>query len=409
MAQADSTREPLRRVAAASSTLRLGGSITFLCNLTGELVRRGVPAHVWSFADARDSLAADFSLRQVPVQFIGFERLIFEDYIATALRSLAQWRPTIYLANLGPDSFELLRYLPPGVFRVGMVQSDDPVWYAMLRHYHAHLDLVAAVSQRIKAKVEAMPEFARTKVAYLPYGVPMPEQANLVRAASEPLRILYFGRVEQEQKRVRLFPAIFRQLQESGIPFHWTIAGDGPERPALEAALRSSRPDQTVTFTGTVGYQQVPGILAAHDVFLLASDYEGLPLSLLEAMGHGLVPVVSDLPSGIREVVDAGSGRLVDPAVTPGYAREIVWLHEHRAEMTALAAHAREKVWREFSVRAMTDRWLATLPAPDPAAIVWPQRWSIRAPLAAKASPRFWPVARVVRRLLKKATAPVAA
>ena len=101
-----------------------------------------------------------------------------------------------------------------------------------------------------------------------------------------PLRILYLGRLAQEQKRVRLFPDIFSHLCANGIlVLHWTIAGDGHDRAFLEARMNSISPRQTVAFAVTVLYADVPAILREQDVFLLDSEFEGLPLSLLEAMG----------------------------------------------------------------------------------------------------------------------------
>ena len=61
-----------------------------------------------------------------------------------------------------------------------------------------------------------------------------------------PVREL--GRLYHEQKRVRLFPEIWRQLCAAGIPFSWTIAGEGPEQPWLEQTLVSSNPAQKAVF-----------------------------------------------------------------------------------------------------------------------------------------------------------------
>jgi glycosyltransferase involved in cell wall biosynthesis len=259
------------------------------------------------------------------------------------------------------------------------------------------------VSKAAEETLKGMPEFARTPVGYLPYGVPMPEKTVPSRSESgAALRILYLGRLDQEQKRVRLFPQILEQLKSAGIPFHWTVAGEGPERSFLQSAMQSPSPTQTVSFSGTVRYQEVPQVLAAHDVFLLASDYEGLPLSLLEAMGYGLIPVVSDLTSGIREVVDEAIGKRVAPDNTPGYGEAIIWLHQHREEMSRLSQNAQAKVRRDFSIRAMTDRWLNVLPSPPALNVNWPAGWHVRAPLGSRGGIRFSLPGRFLRRWLFK-------
>ncbi len=380
----------------------LGGTTTFMCNFTGELIRRSISAVVFSLSHD-NPLASDFQKQQIPVYCEDDRRHIFEDRMTSLLRRLTAFNPTVVVANLSASSFEALRYVPTGVIRVGMVQSADAGWYAMLRGYNAHLDMVAAVSETIQSDVRTMPEFTALPVCYLPYGVPMPKQSPRPPAdVHHPLRILYLGRIVQEQKRVLLFPLILQKLKESGIPFHWTIAGDGTERPALEAAMHTESPEQVVTFLGKVAYADVPALLAQHDIFLLASDYEGLPLSLLEAMGQGLVPVVSDLPSGIRTVVDDSTGLRIALDDTDGYAEAIIKLHHHRNELLALSHAAMDRVRRDYSVSAMTDRWLAALPKLTLAKVAWTESHDIR-PILAAANPwRFSPPLRWLRRTLIK-------
>jgi glycosyltransferase involved in cell wall biosynthesis len=380
----------------------LGGTTTFMCNFAGELIRRDIPAAVFSLSQDHP-LISDFQRQQIPVHCEDERRDIFEDRLISLLGRLSNFLPTVVVANLSASSFEVLRYMPRGVVRVGTVQSADAGWYAMLRIYHAHLDLVAAVSETIQADVRAMPEFATVPVCYLPYGVPMPApKTDAMAVAHRPLRILYLGRLVQEQKRVRLFPVILQKLKESGIPFHWTLAGSGPEQPALEAVMKSNAPEQIVTFKGKVAYGDVPALLAQHDVFLLASDYEGLPLSLLEAMGQGLVPVVSDLPSGIRTVVDESNGIRIALDHTAGYAEAIVRLHHSREELLAKSRNATARVRQEYSVSTMTDRWLAALPPQPLSVITWPERFTIHPILAASDPWRFSPPVRWLRRTLIK-------
>jgi glycosyltransferase involved in cell wall biosynthesis len=328
-------------------------------------------------------------------------RDIFEDRLLAVLGQLQTFRPTAVLANLSAQSFEVLRYVPNGVFRTAIAHSDDPLVYATLKRYPGHMDLLAVVSEIMREKTAVMPEFAGIPIKYLPCGVPMPKNGFAPREFSGPLRILYLGRVEREQKRVHLFPRILENLKSSGMPFHWTIAGDGPERAWLEDELKGNPPAQTISFSGKISYEDVPKLLEQHDVFLLASDYEGLPLALLEAMGFGLVPVVSDLASGVRELVNEQTGKRVAVENVSGYAEAIVWLHEHREAMKQLSQNAGARVREQFSIKAMTDRWLDALPRAE-ASMEWPQRWNIRRPLTDFSRLRFsWP-GRVAKRMALK-------
>lgn len=394
--------QPPHRIALITGALGLGGSTTFLINLAGELVRRGIPVEVMCF-ERENPMAADFRRQNIPVLCFDRRRMIFEDRLKMILQNLARFQPTVILSTLGAVSFEVLRYLPPGIFRIGMAQSDDPKVYGMMRHYAPWMDVAAMVSLAMKCKVETMPAFAGVPVAYLPYGVPIcPTEELAVRNSTAPLRILYLGRLGREQKRVHLFPEILRQLCASGIPFHWTIAGEGEERGFLETNLKTVSLHQTVSFAGAVRYADVPTILEQHDIFLLASDYEGLPLSLLEAMGHSLVPVVSNLESGIPEVVDASNGCLVPVNDVAGYARAIVHLHEHRDELATKSAAASARVKTEFSVAAMTDRWLHIFQNAPRSDVLWPNRWLIKPILASDQAWRFSPPIRFVRRIFAK-------
>ena len=387
------------RIALVSGGIPLGGSTTFLINFAGELVRRGLPVEVLSF-ERENPMASDFQKQNIPVLGLDQRRWIFEDRLQLILKNLARFHPTVVVSTLGSTSFEVLRYLPAPVLRLGMAQSDDARVYAMMGHYASCLDLAVVVSAAMKQHVGALAEFARVPVVSLPYGVPVcPPAALPLRDSAAPLRILYLGRLGREQKRVHLFPEIFSQLCASGIPFHWTIAGEGEERGFLEANLKTTSARQTVAFAGAVRYADVPALLKQHDIYLLASDYEGLPLSLLEAMGYGLVPVVSALASGIPEVVDATNGLLVPVNDVAGYARAIVHLHEQRAELAAKSRAARRRVEQEFSVAAMTDRWLASFPATPAAAAIWPKKWRMQVPLTATNPVYFSPPVRGLRRL----------
>jgi colanic acid/amylovoran biosynthesis glycosyltransferase len=349
------------RVVFVSGSLKLGGATTFLLNLTVRLVRRRLPVFVVGL-EHENPYAKDFEGLGIPLHVEDERSAIFEDRLYSALQVIRRFQPTAVISCLGPSSYEILRYVPTCVTRLGMMQADSPDIYPVFAAYVPFFDATVGVSRQIAANLRTHPVLGRLAAHYLPYGVPVPPMDGpSVRPDSRPIRILYLGRLVRPQKRVHLFPEVLRQLEAAGIPFWWTVAGDGPERPWLEKEMVSSAPDSVVEFAGAVSYRDVPALLDFHDVFLLASDHEGLPISLLEAMAHGLVPVVSNLPSGVSEVVDQECGILVDPENINGYAAGIIWLSQNPSALLAMATKARQRVHNDYSAEAMADRWLMVL------------------------------------------------
>ena len=396
---ADAKDNPGRLVFVAGG-VALGGATTFLLNLGGELVRRGVPVLVVSF-EHNNPYAEDFDRARIPLHVEDERRNIFEDRLSSALRVIREFKPTTVISCLDAMSYEVLRYVPKGILRLGMVQSDFPGAYPQIEPYVPFFDGMVAVSREIGTRLRSDPAFRSLPIYYLPYGVAIPrEQPQRVRRENEVMRILYIGRLCRPQKRVQLFPEILRQLIAADVRFEWTVAGDGPERNWLEKQMSSNSHGGLVKFTGAVQYQEVPALLDAHDIFLLVSDHEGLPLSLLEAMAHGLVPVVSNLKSGISEVVTAECGILVDPENVAGYAAGISRLAHDLATMASMSEKAAERVRHDYSVQAMTNRWLSLLKVPRES-IEWPQEFHVSGPIIESDHWKYTAPGRALRKLAR--------
>jgi glycosyltransferase involved in cell wall biosynthesis len=98
--------------------------------------------------------------------------------------------------------------------------------------------------------------------------------------------------------------------------------------------------------------QDTVACLAEHDVFVLPTRVEGLPVALLEAMGCGLVPVVSNIPSGVPDVVSNGAtGLLPEVGDIDGFADAIARLAGDRSLLERFSAAARRVVEQQFDIR----------------------------------------------------------
>jgi glycosyltransferase involved in cell wall biosynthesis len=270
----------------------------------------------------------------------------------------------------------------------------------MAARYTDSLDAMVGVSQRIAERMRAMPEFAGIRVEAIPYGIAFgPEQPRAPLAAGEPLRVLYLGRLIEEQKRISRVIELVKRCEAAGAPVRFTIAGSGPEEAQVRAALAGSA---IAHVRGAVPNTQVPALLRAHDIYLLLSDFEGLPLSLLEAMGEGVVPVVSDLESGMSEVVTTEVGLRVPVGDVSAAQEALTRLNEDRARLAALSQGATRQARAHFSAERMVSQYLALIDEIAPALNAdWPKQIEIPAPRGVPAW-MFSGWRRNVRRALKR-------
>jgi glycosyltransferase involved in cell wall biosynthesis len=144
-------------------------------------------------------------------------------------------------------------------------------------------------------------------------------------------------------------------LREAVPRLRCLICGDGSERASLERLADELGVRDVARFLGE--QRQVADVLAALDVFVQPSRYEGLGVALLEAMAAGL-PVVASRVGGIPETVQAGRTGLLVPAEDPeALAAAITELLRDPDRAARMGAEGRKRVLAEFSMEAMTDRY----------------------------------------------------
>jgi glycosyltransferase involved in cell wall biosynthesis len=254
-----------------------------------------------------------------------------------ALRELA---PAIVIPNYVWHLF--LAAFEPGIRCVGICHADSiDQYYQPLSWYEPAIAKFIAVSQECHEQLAGHISCRKKDILTLPYGVSVP--ANLNRNyQTNPLRMIYAGRVTQPQKRVWDFVPLVENLLRARIPFVFDIVGDGDEFAPLMHVMRSRVPAADVHFHQRVPHHEMAGNWLEHDVFLQVSDFEGTSVSMLEAMAHGVVPVVTEASSGIAGVIHAEeNGYVVPVGDMATMARVIARLASDRAILADVgrAAH----------------------------------------------------------------------
>jgi glycosyltransferase involved in cell wall biosynthesis len=175
------------------------------------------------------------------------------------------------------------------------------------------------------------------------------------------VKLVYVGRVFQREKRVLDLVEIGKRLLARGVDFRLTVAGDGESMDELRARLADNPEiERRTLLSGWLSAESVTQLLQEQDLFLLPGDRESMGFALLEAMGQGVVPIVTPLP-GPGEVVDGETGFTVPLGDYDAFAGAVAdaIANPERLQVKRLAAY--ERVRRSFHVPVAVESFAGIL------------------------------------------------
>jgi glycosyltransferase involved in cell wall biosynthesis len=342
-----------------------GGAQTFLIDFAESLVRRNIrltvisqPGREAAIENALKRDGADVKLDLWTAAHLPEEKAPL----------LANWvnsnNVDSYVISISPDvGWLALPLLQPSIPTLSIAHNDVGAFYEPLKHYYPFIDCAVGVSEAIRRKIYeecSMPAERTSSIAYGVHSLNENEVERVIAASSgRPLQIVYVGRMVQEQKRVMEFVPLVSELKRRKVDFELHLIGDGSTRNDLAAELGRRRLDNHVRFYGWLSSDDVKQRLREMDVFVLLSDYEGLPVALLEAMAHALAPVVTIIDSGNQELVrNELNGFALPVGDIQAFAERLQRLSLDRN----LLLKMKRESWQtslSYSVERMTDRYLA--------------------------------------------------
>jgi glycosyltransferase involved in cell wall biosynthesis len=171
---------------------------------------------------------------------------------------------------------------------VGVLHADEPHYYALAQKHHNEASIFVCVSARVSRLVkEKSPAIEPSRVFVVPCGIELPPvQKNYNSNAT--LQLVYVGRITEYQKRSGDLAKVAVLLRQKNIPFHLNIIGDGLEtKVALQKTIKDEGLEGQVTFTGWLSQAKVAEYLNTSDVLVLTSDFEGMPIAMMEGLASG--------------------------------------------------------------------------------------------------------------------------
>ena len=179
-----------------------------------------------------------------------------------------------------------------------------------------------------------------------------------------PVEFLSVARLNPTKGHVYFLRALQLLLQE-GLRFHYTIVGEGPHRPEIEAEIVRLGLSGQVTLTGAMREDDVLARLRAADVFVLSSFAQGeaAPVAVMEAMACGL-PVICSVIGGTPDMIrDRETGFLVPQQDVEGLAAAARALCASAELRFETGSRARAAALEMFDYRKMAQKLLSEINA----------------------------------------------
>lgn len=193
--------------------------------------------------------------------------------------------------------------------------------------------------------------FGTKRIAVLPNCPDLSDAKSFARVSydgNRPIQIGYLGRIEPNKGMTELLDACV-QLQKEGVEFVLNIAGkeqtEGEYLPKFQSLL-----GKNFHYSGLVSGSTKSEFLRNLDIFAMPTYFEGLPVSLLECMSYGVVPVVTPVGS-IPDVVKNGeNGLFVEVKNISSIVDAIKRLNGDLTYLSELSVNAKATIFNIFSV-----------------------------------------------------------
>lgn len=242
---------------------------------------------------------------------------------------------------------------------IEIIHNDLPRLFEIVKKFENEVDICMGVSRDINRNLienyHIRPEKIRYKESPVKYDTDV--QREYPYGCGQPVRIGYAARLAKSQKRADLLPELMDRLVERNVHFRMQIAGSGILQNRIAAHIAEKGYSEFISMTGYIPREEMNRFWSGQDIFINLSEYEGVGLSMLEAMGNGCVPVVTKV-AGSEEFVTEDIGYVCEIGDLEAMADKVAYLDQHREKLQQMGRKACESARQKCSVEAYADHLL---------------------------------------------------
>lgn len=353
-------------ICAFDAPNNLDGPTTWIKRLLPFLKQNNIETRIiFLAANDKDLPAYNYFINE------GFEckqvywELFNDEKILAILNDVKQFPPDIFIANYFAIPLTAAKWIKKaGIPTVMVLHNDNQYHYDLVKKFAANNDesdvsAVVCVSNLIHEISKKTAPFHQC-IKYIPYGAPITQEAAKI-SEDGILNIVYAGRIDEKQKRISEVTQAFCKVAREVPGTNYTIYGDGPAVPAVQEILNTTGKDLPIRFKGKLKSTEVQTHLLQNQVFVLLSDFEGLPITLIEAMSCGLVPICTHMRSGIADLITDGEEGFLVKDRNDSFVTAVKKLKDNPGLWMEMSKAARQKMVKSYSIEASSSQWASLL------------------------------------------------
>jgi len=340
--------------------MKAGGAERVISILANKLVSIGITVNIytWYNTDIFYSLDNRINIHQIPLES-GTNG--FLNHMKWFRREVKKTNPDAILSFLAPFNILSVFSLFGINIPVLVAESNDPYYVSPSHNWFWKIVRNIAywradgVLVQTKVNQSHFPWYIRNKstIIYNPVTFSK-DKIGLALAQDKRKEIVSVTRLEK-QKNVQMLIDAFAKFHNSHPDYVLKIYGEGQERKTLEKKIYDMHLEQVVFLPGRK--QNVHDLITGAEVFAMASNFEGMSNSLIEAMCLGL-PCISTKVSGATDLIEDGkNGLLVDLGDTEGMSKALCRLVD-KSEFAYTIGKEATKLHRTLNVDVISKQWL---------------------------------------------------
>jgi len=346
------------RILYLITELDVGGAEKNLFRLAVALRDRGWDVEVAALS-GRGEVGKWLAAEAIPVHYVGMDFKAGPLGFARLVRVIRAARPDIlhtflFHANVAGRLASLFARAPIVVSSVRVAERRRRSHLFMDCLTQSMVDVEVCVSEGVRQFTAARAHISQRKLVVIanPVEKPVASRPRLdvrreLGASDADVVVLSVGRLDPQKGGLYLVAAA-KELLASRRALLFVVAGEGPQRPALEAAIAAASIGEHFKLLGW--RRDAADLYAAADIFVLPSLWEGMSNSLLEAAASGLACVATSV-EGSTEIIDQGrTGLLVPPSDSRALSTAVASLIDDAPLRRRLGLEAAAKVAAEYSL-----------------------------------------------------------